>query len=91
MRVKDWNRKKNLSADGRVGRVDGEEDEHKRIMKEAELLDKLSDCSAEVPQELEEETYFESGCYAEVYKPSVQANLPKKKIVFRSRQIEREK
>ena len=47
--------KRNLSVNERGGgldRVGGDidiEDEHKRIIEEASMLDKLSDCSAEVP------------------------------------------
>ena len=59
-------------------------------MKEAELLDKLSDCSAEVPDEPIEDSCFSSPNYIEPYQASKMHSNFKKKIVFRSLKIEPE-
>jgi len=48
-----WYINKKNDPDNRGAKLDAEADEHKRIMQEAVMLDKLSDCSADVPQEQE--------------------------------------
>ena len=58
-----------VNEKGELGKLNIE-DEHKLIMDETSKLDKLSDCSAEVPQEADDSTCFASSTYAIYYVPS---------------------
>ena len=61
--------------------------EHQRIIQESKYLDRASDCSAEIADEVQNEdddTFFKSESYQEIYKSSVNSNQEKIKIVFNS-------
>lgn len=79
-RVQLWNSKKVQShGDGM--------NEHQRIIQESKYLDRASDCSAEIADEVQNEdddTFFKSESYQEIYKSSVNSNQEKIKIVFNS-------
>ena len=99
IKVNDWRRQRlasmrnqNVNARGELRNIDIEA-EHKQIIDETSKLDKLSDCSVEVPQEADNNC-FESTQYASLYTPSASANAadndaeeiakqrPRRKFVF---------
>ena len=75
MRVQSWRQKRmesnrlhHVNDKGELRKIDLD-DEHKQIIDETSKLDKLSDCSAEVPQEAEHEC-CQSETYASQFIPS---------------------
>ena len=69
MWTKQWHEKK--ESDKPQAAANCIEEEHKNIIDEMSKLDKLSDCSVEVPQESAESTLFDSMNYVAIYKSSV--------------------
>jgi len=69
-RARSWNNKTKKKSNRLLDDDNEEGEEHKKIIEEAEILDKLSDCSGEVPQESTEESFFKSPSYVEPYQQS---------------------